>query len=70
MSRDIDDTPGLRTGGVLFFRLVAAGGVDGELGEDFTGAVFDGGDLGVPDEQEDALCSWARPMPRVAELPA
>ena len=55
MSRDIDYTPGLRTGGVLFFRLVAAGGVDGELREDLAGAVFDGGDVGVPDEQDDAF---------------
>lgn len=45
MSRDIDYTPGLRTGGVLFFRLVAAGGVDGELREDLAGAVLDGGDV-------------------------
>ncbi|MCC2659634.1 MAG: hypothetical protein K0R37_408 [Arthrobacter sp.] len=42
MCRDIIDTPGLRTGGVLFFRLVAAVGVDGEFGEDFAGAVLDG----------------------------
>ena len=53
MSRDIGYTPGLRTGGVLFFRLVAACGVDGELREDLSGAVLDGGDVGVPDEQDD-----------------
>jgi len=55
MSRDIDYTPGLRTGGVLFFRLVAACGVDGELREDLAGAVLDGGDVGVPGEQDDAF---------------
>ncbi len=55
MCQDIIDTPGLRTGGVLFFRLAAAGWVDAEVGEDFAGAVFDGGDVGVPDEQDDAF---------------
>ena len=42
MSRVIGNTSGLRTGGVLFFRLVAAVGVDGEFSEDFAGAVLDG----------------------------
>jgi hypothetical protein len=35
MSQDIDYTLGLRTGGVLFFRLAAAGGAHVEFGEDF-----------------------------------
>jgi hypothetical protein len=40
---------------VFCFRLVAAGRIDGEFGEDFAGAVLDGGDVGVPDEQDDAF---------------
>ncbi|GAC1510448.1 MAG: hypothetical protein NVS1B16_00700 [Pseudarthrobacter sp.] len=37
------------------FRRVAASWVDGELCEDFAGAVLDGCDVGVADEQDDAL---------------
>lgn len=55
VSRDIDDTPGLRTGGVLFFRLVVAAGVDVEFREDFSGAVFNGGDVVVAGEEDDAF---------------
>jgi hypothetical protein len=55
MCRDIIDTPGLRTGGVLFFRLVAAVGVDGEFSEDFAGAVLDGRYLVSAGEQDDVF---------------
>lgn len=39
----------------MFFRLIAAGRIDGELGEDFAGAVLDGSDVGVSDEQDDGF---------------
>ena len=55
MSRDIVKVRTLRFGPFLVFGLVGAGGVEGEVSEDFAGVLLDDFDVEVVDEGDDAL---------------
>ncbi len=50
--------------------MVVAGGVDGELAEEFAGGGVDDADVQVLDEQQDVGSGVVRPMPMWCRRPA